>query len=179
MRSVWFQRLLAGLLLVWTGILQFPLPQAAPTAKDLSTPFPCMNRACGCRSADECWRSCCCTTKAERIAFAEKHLGHIPAALADAADKPAVCSHSCCSMDRPSAKPLSKSKSNVVVFAAVLKCRGLTAGWSIFSAAVPPPIPQTLALSKEPRVITRPGSESAASTVMDTPTPPPRRRDLA
>lgn len=42
-------------------------------AKDRSVPFPCMNSPCGCASADQCFRDCCCTTLAERLAFARRH----------------------------------------------------------------------------------------------------------
>jgi hypothetical protein len=34
--------------------------------------FPCMASSCGCKTADECWRSCCCHTLAERLAWASK-----------------------------------------------------------------------------------------------------------
>ena len=30
--------------------------------------YPCSMSACGCTSADRCWRSCCCHTLAERLA---------------------------------------------------------------------------------------------------------------
>lgn len=42
-------------------------------AKDRSVAFPCMNSPCGCASADQCFRECCCTTLAERLAFARRH----------------------------------------------------------------------------------------------------------
>jgi len=42
-------------------------------AKDRSIVFPCMNSPCGCASADQCFRACCCTTLAERLAFARRH----------------------------------------------------------------------------------------------------------
>jgi hypothetical protein len=32
--------------------------------------FPCMASSCGCRTADQCWRSCCCHSLAERLAWA-------------------------------------------------------------------------------------------------------------
>jgi hypothetical protein len=81
-------------LLTWLAILGYgvlalglPLPagmgqkgaspglDAAGTiaAKDRSVPFPCMNSPCGCASADQCFRDCCCTTLAERVAFARRH----------------------------------------------------------------------------------------------------------
>ena len=42
-------------------------------AKDRSVPFPCMNSPCGCASAEQCFRECCCTTVGERLAFARRH----------------------------------------------------------------------------------------------------------
>jgi hypothetical protein len=36
-----------------------PQPQNSPE-KDSSEPFPCQHRPCGCRSAEQCWKKCCC-----------------------------------------------------------------------------------------------------------------------
>ena len=41
--------------------------------KDRTIPFPCMNSPCGCASAEQCFRQCCCTTLAKRLAFARRH----------------------------------------------------------------------------------------------------------
>jgi hypothetical protein len=38
--------------------------------KDIATPFPCMVSRCGCQNAEQCWKSCCCHTAAERLAWA-------------------------------------------------------------------------------------------------------------
>lgn len=46
--------------------------------------FPCSGCGCGCSSAEQCWRSCCCHTFAERMAWARKH-GVRPPAYAVAA----------------------------------------------------------------------------------------------
>jgi hypothetical protein len=35
--------------------------------------FPCANCPCGCATAEQCWRSCCCHTLAERMAWAREH----------------------------------------------------------------------------------------------------------
>jgi hypothetical protein len=35
--------------------------------------FPCAKSPCGCASAEQCWRSCCCHTLAERFAWAREH----------------------------------------------------------------------------------------------------------
>lgn len=39
-------------------------------SKDLSQPFPCMYRQCGCRNADQCWRGCCCFSNKQKLAWA-------------------------------------------------------------------------------------------------------------
>ncbi len=55
--------------------LLFPLPMIpAPSEtpeKDLSQPFPCQDRPCGCRSADQCWKKCCCFTNSQKVAWAK------------------------------------------------------------------------------------------------------------
>src|SRR4051812_42841734 len=61
--------LLGAYLVTAAGI---PLPSGAkPHATDES--YPCANCACGCTSAEQCWRSCCCHSLAERFAWAEEH----------------------------------------------------------------------------------------------------------
>lgn len=82
-------------------------------AKDRSVVFPCMNSPCGCASADQCFRDCCCTTLAERLAFARRHrldaglIASLEARMLGAGElaerKP---QGSCCASDRP-AKPKS------------------------------------------------------------------------
>jgi hypothetical protein len=41
--------------------------------------YPCAASVCGCTSADRCWRSCCCHTLSERLAWARKHRVQPPA----------------------------------------------------------------------------------------------------
>ncbi len=58
-----------------------PLPIGMPPAgtaaakalavKDRSQPFPCMDKACGCDSAERCFTNCCCHTPAETLAWAK------------------------------------------------------------------------------------------------------------
>jgi hypothetical protein len=50
-------------------------------AKDRSRPFPCRDKPCGCVSADQCFRKCCCHTPAQLLAWARRH-GVEPAVLA-------------------------------------------------------------------------------------------------
>jgi hypothetical protein len=51
--------------------LGFPLPAAG--RKEADQPFPCQNHPCGCLSAEQCWRSCCCFTPEQRWAWAREH----------------------------------------------------------------------------------------------------------
>src|SRR4051812_24287052 len=76
-------------------IFGFPLPVAA--RKSTGQPYPCQGNRCGCLTAEQCWRSCCCTTPAQRLAWAREH-GVTPPAYAECpSDTPkrqtACCSH--------------------------------------------------------------------------------------
>ncbi|NCY03488.1 MAG: hypothetical protein EBX36_11425 [Planctomycetia bacterium] len=50
-------------------------------AKDRSRPFPCMDKPCGCATAEQCFTSCCCNTPAQTLAWAKAHAVE-PAVLA-------------------------------------------------------------------------------------------------
>ena len=41
--------------------------------KDRSRPFPCMDKPCGCATAEQCFTRCCCNTPAETLAWARAH----------------------------------------------------------------------------------------------------------
>jgi len=81
---------LAGYALVASG-LPLPLGLLAPpdaavadvqlAGKDRSRPFPCMDKPCGCATAEQCFTNCCCHTPAERLAWAKAHAVE-PAVLA-------------------------------------------------------------------------------------------------
>jgi hypothetical protein len=57
----------------------FPAPRgdavtdARLAAKDRSRPFPCMDKPCGCATAEQCFANCCCHTRTERLAWAKAH----------------------------------------------------------------------------------------------------------
>jgi hypothetical protein len=72
-----------GYVLVASG-LPLPLGTVSPVesnspaakrlaGKDRSKPFPCMDKPCGCASAEQCFSNCCCHTPAERLAWAKAH----------------------------------------------------------------------------------------------------------
>jgi hypothetical protein len=48
----------------------FPIPRPAdPNDK----PYPCQAHACGCQSAESCWRHCCCFDAQQKLAWARVH----------------------------------------------------------------------------------------------------------
>ncbi len=54
-----------------------PLPQKSQE-KDSSQPFPCQNRPCGCRSAEQCWKKCCCFDNNQKTAWAKANNVKVP-----------------------------------------------------------------------------------------------------
>ncbi|MBX3441571.1 MAG: hypothetical protein KF774_04130 [Planctomyces sp.] len=204
MRRTVFNRRLAGVLMLWLGLLQFPLPsplRAPDDQKDTSVPFPCMHSACGCANAEQCWTSCCCTTREERIAWAKEHLGAVPVALQESAAPkscslaPArsTCQHrcessasTCCetasadsdcrTCGRKSASSKAKQlQGGRIAFRDVLRCRGLTAGWSIFSIAIPQqPARELIGAPQPAERVCSPESLLLSSIPLPPPSPPPR-----
>ncbi len=87
------RRLTALLLLVTSALTIFPIvlpmgtrePDSAVEGKDLSEPFPCQARACGCRSAKQCWKRCCCFTNAQKLAWAKANRVQVPAFVVESA----------------------------------------------------------------------------------------------
>lgn len=63
-----------------------PLPLPASLHKDVSQPFPCQDHPCGCQTAEQCWRQCCCFTPEQRWAWARAQSVEPPAY----AEKPAA-----------------------------------------------------------------------------------------
>lgn len=131
------QRLLAcGVMLVYVfSAAGLPLP--APVAKDLSAPFPCQYRRCGCVSAEQCLRKCCCFSEHEKQAwFAARK-------LTPALDK----AHSCCSKQPQSVVkvqttgdgPTDSHGANWIDPTDVRQCQGQLSLWLSIGIAVVPP----------------------------------------
>ncbi|MGL4462441.1 MAG: hypothetical protein ACRC1K_09810 [Planctomycetia bacterium] len=135
------------------------LPLPGP-AKDLSVPFPCMRRACGCQDARQCWTSCCCTTLTERLAWAAANNVAVPTyvdrrdILPDPADgfadavPPACCRSertcarpkSCCDAAKEPAEKVETGKGAAVInVRAMAGCRGLSQTWLFSGAPALPP----------------------------------------
>jgi hypothetical protein len=126
------------------SVVGLPLPSAS--AKDRSTPFPCQHRACGCMSARDCWRSCCCFSAGQRVAWARDHEVEPPSSLVEEAAQEECCSEEkkpCCS-----AKQTEKGKSNgaaaktpwLLVMQA-RHCRGSASDSDTGVPSIPPGLP--------------------------------------
>ena len=173
---IWLTLALYGL--VVSGL---PLPVAGflpatggPAAKriagkDRSRPFPCMDKPCGCATAEQCFSSCCCNTPAELLAWAKANqldpatlvtLQHRVAATAPTAPAETCCcssapaAPSCCAPTECgpadeccAANPLASAEDSdpapalpkVISLKAMLACGGILAGWSTSMTSLPPP----------------------------------------
>ena len=194
---------LAVLLGVCASLVPIPLPSNAPRNKDKSTPFPCQNRPCGCRSAEQCWKKCCCFSNSQKLAWARAHRVNAPqyvhAAAAEESKSPA-CKQACCSNKSPSdlccrsprqtdqtstpAKTLSSTfhsakadqPDDYVLAVMAERCRGQSTFWNSLPWAVIPELDIT---------VDRPCVESPEHsvalvypTITDQPPVPPPRQSL-
>ena len=103
------RRRLIGLLTLTSIILSvMPIRVSLPSPqeKDTSQPFPCQHRPCGCRSAEQCWKGCCCFTNSQKVAWAKSHRVQPPEYVVTAAEREKdechSASSSCCSKKKPS-----------------------------------------------------------------------------
>jgi hypothetical protein len=106
----------------------FPSASNSPAAKrlagkDRSRPFPCMDKPCGCATAEQCFSNCCCNTPAELMAWAKANRVDpaVIVALKRRAAVPAVSvKRSCCSpkaetscCESPSSAPAAINEADV------------------------------------------------------------------
>jgi hypothetical protein len=88
-------------LAVTTG---FPLPESKELVAGAAR-FPCEKHRCGCRSAEHCWRSCCCMSAAEKLAWAKRNGVTPPDYVVDSEhDEVGRESASCCRSHRDRAE---------------------------------------------------------------------------
>lgn len=151
-------RLTTVLLLVTSQVLLatgLPVAVQPLPGKDRSQPFPCMFKACGCMSAEQCAKSCCCCSKpvaARSRSARPSAILETTTAVASNADRDitpaACCQHAAESTppETPAAAPAA-DPTLATTFAlafAVLECRGLGATGRYFSGpavVATPPLP--------------------------------------
>ena len=205
------RRLTALVLLVTSVLMIFPfvLPvtpreiDSATDSKDLSEPFPCQSRACGCRSAKQCWKKCCCFTNAQKLAWAKANRVQPPAFVVEAAQQEAsqeaVASQSavrksqaCCtttgschaepgqakaSATLPDTSRNSRSKSQFVVGVQALQCQGIDQSLFGQLISIQPPAMSILVFDEFDQGEVVPPLRCAPLIPCDQepPTPPPRQ----
>lgn len=102
LKPVLVRRLLGLSVLLGVCTMLLPLPMAMPPVnrpeKDQSQPFPCQNRPCGCRSAEQCWKKCCCFNNSQKIAWAKSNKVKVPDYVVTAAEKEKLTSVDVCSL---------------------------------------------------------------------------------
>lgn len=85
--------------------MMFPLPISPPAVetqeKDDSEPFPCQDRPCGCQSASQCWKKCCCFTNTQKLAWAKSRGVRVPEYVKLAAQREADSERELCSLPKP------------------------------------------------------------------------------
>jgi hypothetical protein len=85
-----------------------PAAEKRLAVKDRSTPFPCMDKPCGCVTAEQCFSNCCCNTPAETLAWAKAHkvdpavIAALQRRAAAPAEKAAEASSCCIAKNQPS-----------------------------------------------------------------------------
>lgn len=147
----------AALVAYLIATLGVPLPAPALAGKDRSVPFLCMDRACGCCSADACRTRCCCFTPEQHREWEKRHAAvHRPAD--DAPRVHAVVSSVDENNRQPKAPAMTESLSLTTAAAACCKtpapkasitmylmsrCRGVEHGVLMLRLpqAAPPPTP--------------------------------------
>lgn len=179
---------LAVLVGILASLVPLPMFDAASGAKERSQPFPCQNRPCGCRSAEQCWKKCCCFTNAQKVAWA-KSQGLTPPAfvLAAAAREQSrpVCIAGGCEKCRSAAKslhvatskpqpPAGKQPRQLVVIALMQKCQGSSWFWNSLPWSTPVVVQELRIAAPEPSSWEPIVSESPDEALLPPPVPPPR-----
>jgi hypothetical protein len=143
-------------------------PVAKPQSKDRGQPFPCQDHPCGCQSAEQCWRHCCCFSPEERLAWAEArhveppsyaerpaahgwHTAHLRDGTSGGEEKHG-CTHCRTLLTCQDYLPLARKNCCAdrpkppvgipwVLGVASLRCHGAATLWVSIGAVLPPPAP--------------------------------------
>jgi hypothetical protein len=172
-------KLWAGLALLSFAVTGIGIPLPVTDIKDHGIPFPCQGHVCGCPSAEQCWRHCCCFTAAERWAWAKAHYVEPPDYAERPADhddheSPASCCHHHLSHGPNDVEAKSQSSVRWVLGLSALHCGGPTTSWLSSGALAPPPPPASWSPLRLPIGWVSLADSSCPSVVMGPLDPPPR-----
>ena len=197
------RRLTACLLLVLSLLMVLPVSLPGTTlegplnslGKDTSAPFPCQTRACGCQSAKQCWKKCCCFTNAQKVAWAKANRVKLPTFVVAAAKREAEVAPQtaevCClehvrQKDEAPAEPSrpevvrsdSPPRVRIVIGLEALQCSGVEQTGAGVLISIQPPQLMTVVISNLGLGEVTPLCDSPRTPCLpEPPTPPPR--DLA
>jgi hypothetical protein len=186
-------------LLVWSLVAQQLLMNMGASLPGLTPPvdpaerYPCEHCRCGCRSAEQCWRQCCCYTNEQKLAWARQHGVAAPAFVVAACSAEAGPRRARCRHCPPRAESLSQAPyesrssgsghqrpsesrpSTGVCWLAGLACQGLYQHWQAAGAGWPGdwPVQVDLALPPLGRIEPMPFLGSLLPSP-SPPTPPPK-----
>ena len=177
------------------------LPLPISSSKDRSVAFPCQNSPCGCQNAEQCWKSCCCHSLEERLAWAKRNDVTPPKYVAalklanststSSSLRTSCCTKSatfgdqqtCCSNEHARAKPAgethdpSTSESNefsgTVLLLSAFQCKGLTMNWVATGIPVLPRMAVIQPCICSERLCSR-GEKLGSADWPEPPVPPPR-----
>jgi hypothetical protein len=136
----------AKLLLVCVAVVAYcasavgiaiPLPAASP--KVATEPFPCQHHRCGCQTADQCRRQCCCFSAEQKLAWARAR-GLLDREVTGDAPAASPQGKGCCQQGcrhREPTRPASCSEPWVDIISSA-KCQGLATLWITLGVALPP-----------------------------------------
>jgi hypothetical protein len=130
---------------ICASILPIPLGRVLPDSKDLSQPFPCQHCACGCKSAEQCWKNCCCFSPTEKAAWAKKN-GVTPPSYAVLKDENRLaengkasnkeCSKGCCSKKGIVSKEPASTEAVMVLSIMAYQCSGQSSVFCLLPWAI-------------------------------------------
>ena len=162
--------------------IPIPLPS---TIEIGGMPFPCQAHRCGCNTAEQCWKSCCCHTNSEKLAWAAAHDVTPPAYVIVAAARESATptgSRGCCSHKASSSSnstgPTADSKPSIVWVSALDagRCGGAVPVWNNVPISLSPASPlSTLAFEPCIRSLTEFVATDPLVPSFAPPDPPPWR----
>ena len=118
------------------GVTGWPIYRQVigPNGKDLSQPFPCMYSQCGCRTAAQCWKSCCCKTMSQKLAWAKEQGVPAPAYVVAAAQREAAVPTCCSQPKKVAVKACCQAKDTCCESKQPAPTTGPDSGWSFVLA---------------------------------------------
>lgn len=179
------QRAVAAVALCVYAALAIGVPLPATLGKtDRAGTSPCEGHRCGCSTASQCWRTCCCTTPRQRMAWASRHRVTPPQDLRTLAkaEPSRKTAGGCCERhdhDRRAprtAEPVPQATATPwVSLIQAKRCQGETGTWLCVPGFVPPqPVLSQARYSPAPTAACELPCLGFVSAVILPPDPPPR-----